>query len=443
MLDAVETTTPAETSVRMWKNVAIGCLVLFSMCLRYGVIAKLSHELTEDRDAYLTYARTIAAGKGFRSTPNGAPSAFRPPLYPLVLAFFMWVGISSGGVAFLNIICGGVTVWATCRIGENIGLKNWSLFAALLVAVDPLLVRYASMPMTETFFTTLVSLLFMATTSACCQQTPPSSKIQFGIGVLFGLTALCRPTIWAFGGLIFLFWFSKQFIEWKASRLSFLSIRQQVPKWIISGIVIVVSPWVIRNAIVLRSPILMTTHGGYTLLMGNNSHFWNDVVKKPWGTTWSHEQLSHWQKSVDAAMQNDPHPPLSEAATGDWMTRRAIANIKANPTDFMRASWFRLLRFWNNQPQGNAAASVPFLLLIAVKTHYLFVFIMLLTGLFFLLRNKQWNWLPLLLLILSFTIVHSVFWSNARMRIPLVPAISLVATYGLMQLVAGSRKKVY
>ncbi len=443
MTNSIENKSYFSISARGWKSLAVACLITISICLRLGVVTKLSHELREDRDAYLTYARTLASGDGFRPTAQSAPSAFRPPLYPIALTFFMWIGAESFGVAFINIVCGGVTVWATWRIGKYLRLGNWSLLAALFVAIDPLLVRYASMPMTETFFTMLVSLLFLVTIRAGSRSSPSTRMTQFAIGLLFGLSALCRPTIWAFGGLVFLVWFCTRMIEWKANYYSFRGFMQAIPRWTLLGMMMIVSPWAIRNAIVLRSPVFMTTHGGYTLVMGNNPYFWNDVVKKPWGTTWSYEQLVHWQKSVDEAMQNDPHPPVGEAATGDWMTRRAITNIKANPTDFLHACWFRVRRFWNNQPQGNAAASVPYLLILGVKTYYMILFVMLLLGIYFLFRDQQWNWMPLLLMILSFTIVHAVFWSNARMRIPLVPAISLIATYGIMQLVAGCRKKLF
>lgn len=419
---------------RKWQSVAIVFLMVMTICLRLGVIIKLSHELLEDRDAYLRIARDVAAGRGYCDADISKPTAYRPPFYPLVLAFFMSFNAGLLGVAFVNIVSGSVTVWATWRIGNYLKLGDWSLFAALLVAVDPLLLRYASMPMTETFFTMLVTLLFLAITFASSHTAPPSQKTKFGIGLLFGLTALCRPTIWAFGGLMFLAWLGKQLWEWKTTGVSFRSVAQQIPVWILLGIAVVISPWVIRNAISMRSPVIMTTHGGYTLLLGNNPYFWNDVVKKPWGTTWSEQGLLRWQKNVKDALEQENPPLVSEAAVGNWKTRRAIANIKKYPRDFLQASWFRVRRFWNIQPQGNAASRVPRFVLLAIQFYYIFIFAILIIGTYSLFRNKQWNGMPLLLLILSLTIVHTVFWSNARMRIPLVPAISLIGAYGLMQI---------
>ena len=49
---------------------------------------------------------------------------------------------------------------------------------------------------------------------------------------------------------------------------------------------LVISPWVVRNLVVFNHPILMTTHGGYTLLLGNNSSFYEFLRNGEWGQTW-------------------------------------------------------------------------------------------------------------------------------------------------------------
>ena len=63
-----------------------------------------------------------------------------------------------------------------------------------LVAVDPLLLQYTPYVMTETVFTLLLTALLAAITCDC-----RGGKRQVAVGVLFGLCALCRPTIWPVG----------------------------------------------------------------------------------------------------------------------------------------------------------------------------------------------------------------------------------------------------
>ena len=47
------------------------------------------------------------------------------------------------------------------------------------------------------------------------------------------------------------------------------------------------APWAIRNQIVVGRPIVSTTHGGYTLLLGNNPSFYDHLRTAPRGTVWS------------------------------------------------------------------------------------------------------------------------------------------------------------
>jgi hypothetical protein len=43
-------------------------------------------------------------------------------------------------------------------------------------------------------------------------------------------------------------------------------------------------------------------------------------------------------------------------------------------------------------------------------------------------------WLPAAALLVSLVLVHSVYWSNMRMRAPLVPMLSLLAAVGIQRL---------
>jgi hypothetical protein len=53
-------------------------------------------------------------------------------------------------------------------------------------------------------------------------------------------------------------------------------------------------------------------------------------------------------------------------------------------------------------------------------------------GLWRLRREERRNWWPLVLLVLSFALVHVVYWSNLRMRAPIEPVLALLAARGLM-----------
>ncbi len=56
-----------------------------TLILRVGWMVLKPESLAIDRDAYLLLAQNLVHGEGFCG-PGGVPTAFRPPLFPLLLA---------------------------------------------------------------------------------------------------------------------------------------------------------------------------------------------------------------------------------------------------------------------------------------------------------------------------------------------------------------------
>ena len=105
----------------------------------------------DDPDNYLPLARAVAAGDGF--SLHGRPTAYRPPLYPLLLApstlvlgeHALW------GIALLHLAMGAGTIWLTAVAAKISGLSfARSIFAAFVTACDPVLVWQSRSVMTET-----------------------------------------------------------------------------------------------------------------------------------------------------------------------------------------------------------------------------------------------------------------------------------------------------
>ena len=154
----------------------VACL-LIALGLRLVVIISEPQELTRDRDAYLGIATSLAEGRGF-STPNSSsPTAFRPPLYPVCLAIGLRRLPTTVTVAGINLLAGLMTVWLTAQAGKNLQLGRLRFVAALLVAIDPLLLQYSSRPMTESLCTALAILWLWSVTTV-----PPPAKVSIPCG---------------------------------------------------------------------------------------------------------------------------------------------------------------------------------------------------------------------------------------------------------------------
>jgi hypothetical protein len=240
------------------------------------------------------------------------------------------------------------------------------------------------------------------------------------------LCALCRPTIWVFGLLVGCWW------GWGALRQRRDLRECWRDVWPVAlAAAATVAPWMIRNAIVLGRPILTTTHGGYTLFLGNNDVFYREVVAQPWGTVWEGESLGRWQRSLEEQMAAETPPVITETERDRWMHDQAVASIRRDPAMFWRSCWFRFRRFWDVMPRGDVLRSLPIAVRWGIAAFYGILMAGMVLGILRMSRLEWARWAPLLCLLISFTLVHLFYWSDMRMRAPLIPAIALLAARGL------------
>ena len=417
--------------------------VIFVVALVVRLIAAVVWwpDTQTDPDTYVGLARNVASGVGFCTPGTDNPTAYRPPVYPLMLATLVDVPGFRGGLAvpLWNILFDAATigfVWSRLRFTSE---SMWGARTAVFVlAVDPLMVRYVALPMTELCFTcwSTAGLLLLSN----LDNWRPSGGTKFDryswgfAGALLGVAALCRPSIWPFiavfiGG-------SVSGTVWSAER------RRELPKRLRElaafglGIGIIVSPWVLRNTLVLGRPILTTTHGGYTLLLGNNPVFYDEVARQPWGTVWSGDSLERWQRKMLADMDADLGPDADESAKDRWQANRAWEHIAADPTGFFAATWYRLRSFWSLAPRGADLVWVSWL----VGLWYGAVFAAAAVGLAAMLWQRTSGTWVLLAYVAALQGVHLVYWTDARMRMPVHPVLAVFVAATVNALMSQRRR---
>jgi Dolichyl-phosphate-mannose-protein mannosyltransferase len=357
----------------------------------------------DDPDNYLPLARSLAAGEGF--TWKGRPTAYRPPLYPVLLApsvaildnHFVW------GVALLHLGLGAGTIWLTAIAARGSGLSPARCtIAAIVTACDPVLVWQSRMVMTET--PTAFFLAAALAAMACGRWLGP---VLGGIGL--GLAALCRPSMLA-GAVL-------------TALAAILAPPGEPRQRLMRGgllamtILVVLSPWTVRNVMVFGEPVWTTTHGGYTLALANNSVYYDDVLHGAPGRVWTgHDQWLWW----DAA--NRATAGMSEPQADRYMRRTVWQLVQERPGDFGRAMLARLGHFWSVAPES-AVYSRAVRAITMAWTLPLWLAVLLA-----LPRRELWSWprIAAPLSAIGLTLVHGFFWTDLRMRAPIVPAIALV-----------------
>jgi hypothetical protein len=398
-----------------------------------------THLELPDPDSYGAVAAGIYREHTFGIVPPRwgiqAATAMRPPLYPLALSTAYFFDFDAEGVGrLLHVALGLVTIWGTWRLARLWSLPpGAALVAAALVTIDPILLAQSVQLMTETMAAALAVVALLAVTRAARDNSWPWALVA---GLFGGLAILCRP----------------EFLAWViavAVAFPFLAapprrfLRLALYLVAVAG---VLAPWGVRNYRLLGWPVITTTHGGLTFLLANNPGFYEYLRKAPWGSVWQgHDVYMQW--SEHRAERIAPGPPphafrLDEIENDRWAYRQAFENIRAEPAMFAWSCVVRVGRLWAVLPhqttgdESNTRRGMRY----AVGIWYAFELALAAIGAWFLrgkLFKNPWVWGTLL--VLSITAVHALYWTDMRMRAPLVPLVALAAASGLATLACGSR----
>jgi len=442
-------------SVLRCNAVRVGFLLVLSAGLVRGAVCWRSlDQYSADPDAYRAIAETLGVTGIFGLTAESGEviaTAFRPPLYPTVLSWFLVnQHLSNAAVASLHTLLGVFAVLFTYLAALSMLPRNTSFWgpavAAVLVMVDPLLLQQSTVLMTETLATTLVCLVLWWW-SACRHRV---HDVLFGVvlGGLLSLAFLARPTFLAWAALLVFAWFVFELVVFGG--VSKRSWKQRLfPVAVPCGVVmvalaIVVGGWMLRNMRAVGHPVWATTHGGYTLLLGNNPSFYG-YLRSGWDRgRWDSEPFqiaySHrydgdprteefWQRSWEGPRLTQDHSVIevvTEHSDDLLAYDSAKAVIRRQPLMFLWSACVRVCRLWSPFPNALGGRQSWLLRLVGIYGCCLYV-AMLLGAVRLGRRLLTAKWLPVLTLLLTLTAVHAVYWSNIRMRAPAVPAIALLA----------------
>ena len=110
-------------------------IAAFALLLRCAAAWRWRGEVGDDVDLYRALAAGLLAGDGFADPATGVPTAFRPPLVPLLYAALGNVGPA---IMAFQALAGAATAGLTVRLASRLGLAwRFAAGAGLVVACDP------------------------------------------------------------------------------------------------------------------------------------------------------------------------------------------------------------------------------------------------------------------------------------------------------------------
>lgn len=300
-----------------WTDTAVALAVALSARLAYLATVS-SQPLLSDSGQYHEIATNLADGRGFVHTfPQFElhATAFRPPVFPALLALVYRVTGSSQGVARgLAVALGCVLVVVLHRVLRHHVGRRTALVGALAVALYPPLVANDVVPLTETL--SLIVIVLLADRIA--------RDAWVWAGVLCGLLILTRPSA---QGLV---------VVVGISLWIFVGPKRAAAAIGIAALVVV--PWVVRNAVEVGAPTVVTSNGfNFAALYSAEAEAAGRFVDPVYYPGFDDMRL----------LQFD------EAAWNDELQRRALANIRRNPWQVLDVVGANATAFFELDPDKN------------------------------------------------------------------------------------------
>jgi 4-amino-4-deoxy-L-arabinose transferase-like glycosyltransferase len=358
---------------------------------------------------------------------------FRGPLYPYFLALLF--KISGSSISFA-LICQHIIGSFTCVLVYMLASEHYSrrvaLSAGLLTALYwPIIFFEGELLIVTTllFFNTLFILLFIKSIKR------DDSRLLLAAGVVLGLAALTRPSVLVFIPAIPIVFFFLRNRTNPRTGIHWLGRSALV----ILFCLLVILPIMIRNYKVGKAIVPIASSGGVNFYIGNNPEADGRTAIVPgtaapwWGG--NEEAIAIAERAVGKK--------LTPAQASSYYFRQGFQFITSQPARAVRLFLHKLRMFWTSEERSNDKFIYFFWNLAGMDKVPLpgFWIVTPLALLGILLQWKRRRELStLFLFILAYMLGVTVFFVNARFRLPVVPLLIVFASFSVHYLIATIRE---
>ena len=395
-------------TLAIWAVGACALAVRLALVIWAGIAPETPLTGGSDTFAYQALGDSIVLHHGLSYA--GMPTALRPPLYPLFLAFGQFVAGANYRVfaRAIQFFAGILLAFACAKAARKLGGSAAVAFAIALAA--PTLVFFSAEILSETF-AALIAAAFL------CAMVAEANPVW--IGALIGIGMLERFNLAALAVAYLVYEFAAKKPSDAARRVA------------LAGAVAValVSPWFVRNLIVFHGQVVYSTHTGTNLLQGiltpDGRTQRGDVGKLEAAAGWT---ISDIETNSPSRTAFPPEPELDRMAMKAAVAQLAHANPLALGARKLGYFWLSLDQLLRTQDLSRKKRGVRVL--------GIFVYwVLLAIGVvgWWRLRSTHRD---AALLFASYaavvTAMHLPFVMNTRIRAPLVePALAILVGLAL------------
>ena len=235
------------------------------------------------------------------------PTARRLPGYPALLALAMAVSRGVEWLAFFNIILAVALIPLVYRLTMALsGSRPAALTAAAICAFNPAFVLFAPIIASEHLF---VLFLFASVFALFPKKSPGWQRVALA-GALAGLAVLTR-------GEALFYLPVMSYLVWARTRGG-VRRRLLTTAILLAACVVIVTPWLVRNRVVMGPGVGLSTTGGVNFYFGHNptTYGYHDLTETPIATDDEAEKQRRAFRRGIAYLSHSPSRILSDIGTG-------------------------------------------------------------------------------------------------------------------------------
>jgi 4-amino-4-deoxy-L-arabinose transferase-like glycosyltransferase len=323
-------------------------------------------------------------------------SITHPPLYSAFLAALFWLSGPARGwtvpvlQCLISAACAPLLyVWA-----KKLGSETAARVAAVWLAVDPGLIFFAPQLQSETLFIFL-SLGFFVLLYAALELKKEEASRGFAVGVAGAVASLCRGVMMAYSPFLAL-------ALVRMGRWRFLA-------FLIAGWVLPVMMWTVRNYRYYGEIIPISVQSGWNMYEG---------------FTLDREELK--RRPYDMGEEARATGNGDALAADKYFKKKINAWIRGHRREAAKIVVFKMFRFWRPWPYD------PYTGLARVVIGIYFTALLGFAACgAWLSRASALRLLPVYGLFIALTILHSIYFTSLRYRLPLEPYLCFFAATGL------------
>ncbi len=418
--------------------VAVGLIYLIELHSK----SPFSNYLYLDALRYDSWARSIAFGMKHAIEP-----VFRAPLYPIFLTLIYRIfGHSLFIARLVQVLMSAVTCVLIYFLALKVFNRRTAIISAIIGAFYGPFFYWAG----EILIVTLIVLLDLIMLLVLLNAIDKPRKIYWLLGgVVLGLSSIARPNV-----LIFIPWVIVLiFLMHKFKRGSTVKkLRSVYALLFLIGTFAVILPVAIRNYVVAKDLVLISSQGGVNFFIGNNPAADGRTAHAPGiGEAHGEFQDNVWLASVK----------LAEKATGKSLRPSQISRywylqglefIVKQPWEWFKLMGKKFAYFWTGVEVTNNEDSYYF-----ARFSNTLRFLMWHKGLAFpfgiicplalvgiMISRRHWRKLLLLYGFLFLYMVSVIlFFVCARYRLPVIPILLIFAGYTINYGIKKLRSREY